>query len=67
MIGNKYGDCELVCFDCGVKADLMQVAHRDCNEFVVGYLFLCKECLLRIGGNYCVSLSEIQTSVPMRG
>jgi len=60
MIGNKYQDCELACFDCGKKSDLMQVAHRDMNDFVVGYLFLCNLCLARIGGNYSVFLSEIQ-------
>lgn len=61
MIGNKYQDCELACFGCGEKTDLMQVAHRDMNNFVVGYLFLCNGCLLRIGGKYTVGLNEIQT------
>ena len=61
MIENKYGDCELACFHCGAKVDLMQVAHRDCNGFIAGYLFLCKKCLPIIGGKYSVSLSEIQT------
>lgn len=61
MIGNKYGDCELACYYCGAKTDLMQVAHKGVDGFVVGYLFLCKECLPIIGGNYTVSLNEIQT------
>ena len=61
MIGNKYGDCELACFGCGGKSDLMQVAHRDMNDLIVGYLFLCTECLARIGGSYTVGLNEIQT------
>lgn len=61
MIENKYGGCELACFWCGTKTDLMQVAHRDANNFVVGYLFLCGGCQPIVGGNYDVSLSEIQT------
>jgi len=61
MIGNKYGDTELACCGCGQKSDLMQVAHRDAKDFIVGFLFLCSECLERIGGKYSVGLHEIQT------
>lgn len=62
MIGNRYGDSKVACFHCGANADLMQVAHRDSNDFIIGYLFLCDKCLPVIGGKYSVSLSEIQTS-----
>ena len=61
MIENKNGDFKLACIGCGVKENLMQVAHRDCNDRVVGYLFLCDECFPVIGGKYSVSLNEIQT------
>ena len=60
MIGNKYGDSELACFYCGIKIDLMQIAHRNDCGFIVGYLFLCVDCLPFIGGKYSVSLSKVQ-------
>ena len=58
MIGNRYDDCIIACYWCGRKTDLMQVAHRDYNDFIIGYLFLCEECLPIVGGRYCVSLAE---------
>ena len=56
MIGNKNGDFELACCYCGTKTDLMQVAHRNSLGFVIGYLFICGECLPIIGGQYTVRL-----------
>ena len=59
MIENKNGDFKLACYYCGGKSDLMQVAHRDRSGFIVGYLFLCGECLPIIGGNYSVYLEAV--------
>lgn len=56
-IGNENGDFELACCRCGTKADLMQIAHRDSNGIVIGYLFICRYCLPIIAGNYNVVLS----------
>jgi len=58
MIGNKNGNFELACCHCGIKVDLMQVAHRNSLGFVIGYLFICGECLPIVGGNYIVELRE---------
>jgi len=61
MIGNRNNDdFKLACCWCGTKNHLMQVAHRDCNDSVIGYLFLCDECLPIVGGNYTVSLVQVQ-------
>ena len=43
-IGNKYGDCIIACYNCGVTDHLFQVAHRDEKDMVCGYLFLCNKC-----------------------
>ncbi len=61
MIENRNGTYGLACYYCGTRTDIEQVAHRDGKDCVVGYLFLCGKCLSIIGGNYCVTLSEIQT------
>ena len=61
MIGNRYGDCELACFYCGTQTGLMQVAHRNSLGQVVGYLFLCGDCLKVVGSNYSVSLMKVET------
>jgi hypothetical protein len=59
MVENRYGDCELACVRCSTKDNLMQVAHRDNNNRIVGYVFLCGACLPIIGGRYTVSLEPL--------
>jgi len=58
MIKNRYEDCKLACANCGDAKHLMQVAHRNDDDSVVGYVFLCKECLPIIEGKYSVYLKK---------
>ena len=61
MIGNRNtDDFKLACIGCGVRENLMHVAHRDRVNFIVGYLFLCGKCLPLIGGYYRVSLVNVR-------
>ena len=59
MIGNKNGDFQLACMACGIRAELMQVAHRNIDGFIVGYLFLCGACQPIVSGHYKVFLQHI--------
>jgi len=59
MIGNRYDDCELACWHCGTQTGLMQVAHRNSLGQVVGYLFLCGDCLKVVSKNYSVTLVKV--------
>lgn len=60
MIGNKNKvyKFNLACCYCGTSTDLNQVAHRDGLGLVIGYLFVCNNCLPIIEGNYRVELKE---------
>ena len=53
MIGNINKDkFNLACCWCGTQTELNQVAHRNTSGLVIGYLFLCNDCLPAVAGNY---------------
>ena len=60
MIGNKNGNkaYKLACCNCGTKVDLMQVAHRNSLNYVIGYLFLCEECMPLVAGKAIVRIES---------
>jgi len=61
MIGNKNKDeFMLACCHCGFNMKLNQVAHRNSRGFVIGYLFVCKDCLPEVAGKYTVALQPIE-------
>lgn len=65
-IGNKYGDCVVCCYNCGSVGPLFQVAHRNEDGGVTGYLFLCSKCHPHIIG-WGVKLVELEALKDMAG
>ena len=44
-IGNRSGDeYRLACISCGSESGLNQVAHRNTQGQITGYVFTCQEC-----------------------
>ena len=49
---------QTACYKCGKISNLVMAAHRNNNKDVVGWIFVCNECLPELlGRNIEVSLS----------
>jgi len=63
QIGNKSGDeYSLCCVYCGINAALQQVAFRNTQGKVIGYVFTCRICEKKIFGE---TLAEILGYLPV--
>ena len=61
MIGNKNtDDFKLACCHCGTQLYLSQVAHRDSQDHIIGYIFLCDDCLPVVAGHYKVEIKPAE-------
>lgn len=50
MINRMGAEYLLACWRCSYLGPLQMVAHRNFRDEVVGYLFICPDCLRKIGG-----------------